>query len=107
MKAFFAVIGGIALLFGFIFVANLFGWQMAAFFNPKMEQVRRNTFEQSQSYNDGMTRDLENIMLQYSKASDTEKAALRAVALHRFSVYPSEKLTPEMRTFYNNLKNGE
>jgi hypothetical protein len=77
-----------------------------AFYAPKYEQVRYDTFKESQTYNDGMLRDLQNIQMEYLKANDEQKSALKAIALHRFSVYPEDKLPADLRNFYDSLKKG-
>ena len=104
MKEVFGFIGTVVLGALMLFGVSYGGFKMYEFFNPKYEQVRYNTFKNSQTYNDGMLRDLENLQLEYTKANDEQKAALKALVLHRFSVYPDERLTPELRSFYFNLK---
>ena len=94
------VIWSAILMFGFA----LLGYGIYAFFGPKNEQVRYNIFKESQTYNDGMLRDLQNLQMEYMKANDEQKAALKAITLHRFSIYPEEKLPADLRVFYYNLK---
>lgn len=89
-----------------IFVLQLFGLSSMSFFAPKVEAVRRATFEQSKSYNDGMQRDLENLQMDYLAADEVHKAALRSIVLHRFSVYPEASLSPSQRSFYNQLRSS-
>jgi hypothetical protein len=73
-------------------------------FAPKYEQVRRDTFEQSQAYNEGMRRDLENLRDQYLAASDpASKAALRATFIHRAEGYPNQ-LPADLESFYQSLR---
>jgi hypothetical protein len=74
-----------------------------AFYAPKYEQVRYDTFKQSQSYNDAMLRDLQDLRMEYIKANDEQKAALKAIAIHRFSVYDINRLPPDLQFFYNSL----
>lgn len=85
-------------------VANVMGFANFAFFAPKVEQVRFDTFKQSQAYNDGMLRDLQNLKLEYLKGDADQKAALRGIVLQRFSVYDATKLPPDLQAFYNSLK---
>lgn len=73
-------------------------------FAPKYEQVRRNTFEQSQAYNEGMRRDLENIRNQYLAEKDpAAKAALKATFVHRAEGYPNE-LPADLQSFYQSIR---
>lgn len=71
-----------------------------AFYAPKYEQVRYDTFKQSQTYNDGMLRDLQDLKMEYIKANDEQKAALKAIVIHRFSVYEVDRLPYDLRAFY-------
>lgn len=74
-----------------------------SFYAPRYEQVRYNTFKQSQTYNDGMIRDLQNLKMDYLKANDEQKAALKAITIHRFSVYDTSRLPPDLQSFYYSL----
>jgi len=77
------------------------------YFAPKYRAVDNQVFKQSEQYNDGMIRDLENLQLEYIGSDADKKQALRAIVLHRFSVYPEEKMPPNLRNFYNDLKAGK
>ena len=74
-----------------------------AFYAPKYEQVRYDTFKQSQSYNDAMLRDLQDMRMEYIKANDEQKAAIKYIAIHRFSVYDIDRLPVDLRAFYMEL----
>jgi len=93
---------GIAALFGLSYL----GYKSYEFFAPKYRAVDNQVFKQSEQYNDGMIRDLENLQIEYINADADKKQALRAIVLHRFSVYPEDKLPPNLRNFYNALKAG-
>jgi uncharacterized protein YsxB (DUF464 family) len=96
--AFFAVIAG------FAYFGQGLDYSLTKTFSPKYEQVRRNTFEQSQSYNEGMVRDLENIRNQYlHSTNDAEKAALAATFVHRAEAYPNQ-LPPDLQSFYTSIR---
>lgn len=87
---------------GFFFQSLDFG--LFKTFAPKYEQVRRNTFEQSQAYNEGMRRDLENIRNQYLAATDpTAKVTLRATFIHRAEGYPNQ-LPADLQAFYDSIR---
>lgn len=74
------------------------------FYAPRYEQVRYNTFKESQTYNDGMLRDLQNLQMEYIKADDEQKAALKAIVRQRFSVYDIDRLPVDLRMFYQSVK---
>ena len=97
------VIGWIALVVVAMF-GSFFAYQ---YFAPKYRQVDNEVFKQSEQYNDGMIRDLENLQVEYINGDADKKQALRAIVLHRFSVYPAEKMPPNLRNFYEQLKAGK
>jgi len=97
------VVGWIA----FIVLAMFGSFWAYQYFAPKYRQVDNEVFKQSEQYNDGMIRDLENLQMDYINADKDHKDALRAIVLHRFSVYPEDKMPPNLRNFYNDLKAGK
>lgn len=97
------IVGAVALIFGLSFL----GYKSYEFFAPKYRTVENQVFKESEQYNDGMIRDLENLQLEYIKATAEQKDALRAITLHRFSVYPEDKMPPNLRNFYNDLRAGK
>ena len=97
------VLGWIALIVICMF-GSFFAYQ---YFAPKYRQVDNEVFKQSEQYNDGMIRDLENLQVEYINGDADKKQALRAIILHRFSVYPVDKLPVNLRNFYNDLKAGK
>jgi hypothetical protein len=97
------VVGWVALI-----ILAMFGSFWAyQYFAPKYRAVDNQVFKQSEQYNDGMIRDLENLQMDYIAADSAHKDALRAIVLHRFSVYPEDKMPPNLRNFYNDLKAGK
>jgi hypothetical protein len=75
-------------------------YYLYAYFNPKYEQVRRDTFESSQAYNDGMIRELNEARLNYASASPEGKQAIRAMIRHDFAGYQNrDRLPSEARSF--------
>jgi hypothetical protein len=104
------VLGGLTLLaavVGSVVGAAFLAYWLYGFFNPKYEAVRRQTFEQSRAFNEGMVRDLQNLRLQYLNATPEGKSALRATILHRFSVYDKGELPAELRSFYAQIERGQ
>jgi len=76
MKYFFAIISfllSIALLSWFFQGNDFFMYKL---FAPKYEQVRRETFEQTKSYNQGMIQELTAYQFEYIKADSIHKTAL-------------------------------
>jgi hypothetical protein len=90
---------------GLGFVANGMGLMSFSFFAPKVEAVRFKTFKESQSYNDGMLRDLQDLKREYLKADPAHQEALRELTIHRFSVYDINRLPPDLQAFYSSINN--
>lgn len=111
MKQFFQILGaflGVLVLFtllGWFFAGNDFF--MFKYFAPKVEQVRRETFEQSKAYNQGMIQELQNMQFEYIQADSIHKAMLSSTILHRAADYDMEKLktaSPDLYDFIQKLK---
>ena len=73
-------------------------------FAPKYEQVRRETFEQTKSYNQGMVQDLQRMQFEYIKADSEHKEALATVILQVSADYPEDSMPPTLRQFVQQLK---
>lgn len=98
-----AIALGIAAIFG----VSYLGYESYKFFAPKYRAVDNQVYHESEQYNEGMVRDLENLQLEYINATPEGKQSLRAIVLHRFSVYPEDRLPPNLRNFYNDLRSGK
>jgi len=98
-----AIIAALALIVGLSFL----GYEMSNYFAPKYRALDNKVFKESEQYNDGMVRDLEDLQLQYINADAEHKDALRAIVLHRFSVYPEDRMPANLRNFYNDLRSGK
>jgi hypothetical protein len=103
-KQIYYALGLLVSTLALIFFLSLAGFESYKYFAPKYRAVDTEVFKQSEQYNDGMIRDLEDLQMEYIKADKEHKDALRAIVLHRFSVYPEDKLPPNLRNFYNDLK---
>ena len=77
------------------------------FFAPRQEAVRRQVFEESKSYNDGVAQDLWGMKLQYERADVSGKASLRSLILHRTAAYDSSRLPPDLQDFVTRLHREE
>lgn len=71
---------------------------------PREESVRRETFEQSKAYNQGMQQDLQKLAFEYAKADDAHKPMIASVILQRTADYDTTQLTPELQTFIHELR---
>lgn len=73
-------------------------------FAPGYEQVRRETFEQTKSYNQGMIQELQNMQFEYVRATPEQKDALASVILRRAADFDPDKLPTDLRSFVAKLK---
>ena len=81
MKAVLGVIGALILIMGLGWLAEGNSFFMYKFFAPKQEQVRREVFEQTKSYRQGMVQELQNMQFEYAKADKDGKAAMKGIIL--------------------------
>jgi hypothetical protein len=107
MKEFLGIVAFIAAAVAVVIGLTFLGYAITDYFAPKYRAIDNKVFKESEQYNDGMVRDLENLQLEYMNADKEHKDALRAIVLHRFSVYPVEKMPPNLRNFYNELRSGK
>lgn len=103
MKPFFAVVGGVlgigALTWGVAYHELIF----TSFFNPKFEDVRRNTFERSKSFRTGAVQELQNMEFEYIKADSAHKSALADIIRHRAAEIPQDAMPADLQSFISNL----
>jgi hypothetical protein len=76
-----------------------------SFFNPKFEDVRRNTFERSKSFRTGAVQELQNMQFEYIKASPEHKKALADIIRHRATEVPEDAMPQDLQSFISNLPN--
>jgi len=105
MKPLLAIFGGVigfgALTWGLAYHDLLF----TAFFAPKYENVRRNTFEQSKSFRSGAVQELQNMQFEYIKADPEHKKALADIIRHRAVEVPPDAMPSDLQFFISILPN--
>lgn len=107
MKIVGSVVAVIVLLFGLTWLVEGNDFFLYKYFGPRREQVRREVFEQTRSFNQGMIQELENMQFEYTKTTDSQsKAALASIILHRASGYNLDDpdVPQSLRTFIAQLK---
>ncbi len=104
MKVFGVVIAALAAILGLTWLLQGNDFFLYRTFAPKYEQVRRETFEQSKAYNQGMIQELQNMQFEYIKADKAQQDALASVILHRAADYDMDKLPPDLRQFIQKLR---
>ena len=100
-KTVFAGIGILAGTLLLFFVLGLFGLGWFKFFAPKTENIRRDVFENTQSYVHGKSQDLAKKFEEYNKAdSPADRETIRQLILLQFAEFDASKLqSPELRNF--------
>lgn len=105
MKSILAIVGGVvgtgAIIWGVAYHDLLF----TAFFAPKFENVRRNTFEQSKSFRTGAIQELQNMQFEYIRSDAEHKAALADIIRHRAAEIPEDAMPADLQSFISNLPN--
>lgn len=103
-RAIAAVVGFLALMLGLAWVFQGDDFFLYRYFAPKYEQVRRETFEQTKSYRQGMVQDLLKAQEDYVTADDAHKDAIAAIILHRSADFPEDEMPTDLRAFIHQLK---
>lgn len=75
------------------------GYGIYYFVAPAKVAIDNRVFHESQPYNDGMARDLENMQMQYLSASPEGRAAISATIQHRFAGYDASRLPANLQIF--------
>lgn len=106
MKYIGAAIAGLlgVLALAWVFTGNDFF--LYKVFAPKYEAARRDTFEQSKAYNQGMVQELQSMQFQYEQADESHRAALASLILHRAADYDESRLPADLRGFIDSLKSA-
>ena len=99
--------GALVLVLLLAFGLRGFGLVSFQFWGPKEENARREVFENTKSFNDGMAQELRNMQFQYVQAQPEAKAALRSIIIHRADTIPQENLPADLAAFINTLRHNE
>jgi hypothetical protein len=86
---------------GWLFAGN--NLALRKVFAPAHEQVRRETFEESKAYRDGMVQELRAMQFEYLKADDSRKAGMANVIRHRLAGFPEEALPRDLQDFIHTI----
>lgn len=103
-QVFGSVIGVIVLILGLSWVFTGNDFFLYKVFAPKQEQVRREVFEQSKAYNQGMVQELQNMQFEYVKATPDQQKALASIILRRAADYDDNKLPADLYAFVKQLR---
>ena len=91
------IIIGLALEFG--------GVKWIGIIKPMQEEVRRDNFESSRAFNEGVIRDLADYHLQWLDADVEDRPAIETVVRHRFPNYAAEDVPAgELRAWFVSVR---
>lgn len=96
----------IVLILGLTWLGQGNDFFMYKVFAPRYEQVRRQTFEQTKSYNQGMIQELQNMQFDYAKADAEHRSALASIILRRAADFDlnQPQVSAELRHFVEQLR---
>ena len=98
-------VAGIIGIVALAFVLELGGLQWNKFFAPKHENVRREVFKSTRSFNEAKVQELVKYRLEYMRAEDdAEKGAIASTIRLGFADYDASKLPEELQAFFEEIK---
>ena len=100
------IVGILILILGMTWLFQGNDFFMYKYFAPKYENTRREVFENTKSYNQGMIQELENMEFEYIKADSNHQYALASIILHRAADFPQDKLPYDLKVFINGLRSS-
>jgi hypothetical protein len=110
MKEFMSAIGivvlAIMIILGMTWVFQGNDFFLYKTFAPKYENTRRQVFENTKSYNQGMMQELENFELEWEKpeTDDGHKDIISSIVIRRYADYPEDRLSPVQFYFIKECK---
>ncbi len=107
MKDFFKAVGlgflAVVLILGLVWIVQGNDFFMLKVFGPKVQEVQRQIFEESPSYQLGTIQELQDMRREYITSGPEEQIALRAIILQRADGYRGE-MPADLRAFINELE---
>ena len=107
MKEYGKVLLGIFAVIVLVLGLDLLGLGWLDFIGPKRQDIRREIFEETKSFNEAKEQDLLRYRLQYLRAeTKQERDAIASTIRMAFADYDENKLAPELRDFLKSIKYG-
>lgn len=106
----YSILGVVLLVIftGIGIATDLIKLEYKGFIKVKEENITREAYEETKSYNESKEQDLLKYRLEYLQAeTDDEREALAFTIRHIFADYDESKLSPELRDFLKKIKYGE
>jgi hypothetical protein len=99
----FSFLGVVGFTVAFISLTFI-GYSAYRIFAPLDEQVRYNTFKESQSYNDKVAQDLSEMMANYQTTDADHQQAISQIVKQRYAGYDANKLPPTLHQFLTSTR---
>lgn len=100
LKGFGIAVGALLVLAG-LFLGM---FELQRFIAVKQENIRREAFEATRSFNEGKIQELSRYRLQYIQSdSPEEKRAIASTVRHNFAAYDRSSLSPELKLFLEEI----
>lgn len=101
MKNVLLIVFGIICFFALVIGSSFFDLWHFGFFEPKKENIRREIFENTQSYNHGKIQDLAKYYEEYNKAESMQnKESIRQIIILRFAEFDETNINAnKLRNF--------
>jgi len=80
--------------------------KVEAWFAPQEQNIQREVFENTKSYNEGKEQELVKYRVEYMRGDEDDKKAIASAVRAAFADYDSSRLDPELRNFVNECKYG-
>ena len=74
------------------------------FFGPKFQNVERDIFKETRSYNEGKLQDLAKYRLQYETAAPEDKAVIKSTINHMFADYQADDMPYQLKQFLTEMR---
>ncbi len=97
----------LAALFGLTWLFQGNDFFLYQYFAPQYANVQRKVFENTAPFNQGMAQDLRRMQEEYIAADADHKAAIGSLILHNYANYDTTRLPPDLRDFYNQVKQDQ
>jgi len=98
-------VGGLLGIFILAISLEFLGLGWSSYFNPKKESVKREVFEQTKSYTQGMAQTLAKHYREYQKGSLEDKKIITNVIQTQFAEFDEDALnSPKLKQFLINTR---
>ncbi len=74
------------------------------FFAPKFQNIKRDVFKETRSYNEGKIQGLARYRLQYVQGSSEEKAIIKSTIIHMFADYQEDDMPYQLKLFLTEIR---